>query len=323
MLITDQNPFNKSIMIALLGKPNAGKSTLINYLLGFDLTIVSPMPQTTRNQFHCAFTVDTTEVVLVDTPGVHSSSKELNIRMNGQAQYGSEGADLNFLLIDVNKDIIEEAKSFMKEFEKDLRRTWIIFTKIDRADLSTIDFDEKFEALKEIIPNAEKYYTISAKEGTNVHTLTGDICDTATEGPHLYPNGTVSNKNERFFATEYIREQTFRILKDELPYEIAVVIEDFQDGFKDAEKEISRDTKISASILVNRPSQRAIVVGSKGKNIKEIGTCARKKIEAMVGDRVHLNLHVKVSPKWFKNNFVLDEIGLPRTHKSNRVWRKK
>ena len=324
MLLTDQNPFNKSIMVALLGKPNAGKSTLINYLLGFDLTIVSSMPQTTRNQFHCAFTVDeTTEIVLVDTPGVHSSSKELNIRMNGQAQYGSEGADLNFLLLDLTKDVLDDTKTFMKEFENDLRRTWIIFTKIDRVKLEEVNLDELFASVKEIIPSAEKYFSISGKEGTNVHTLTGAIVDAATEGPHLYPNGDISNKNERFFATEYIREQAFRILKDELPYEIAVIIEDFQDGFKDDEKKINNDTRISASILVNRPSQRAIVVGAKGKNIKEIGTGARKKIEAMVGDRVHLNLHVKVSPKWFKNNFVLDEIGLPRTHKSNRVWRKK
>lgn len=324
MLMTDQNPHNKSIMVSLLGKPNAGKSTLINYLLGFDLSIVSAKPQTTRNQFHCAFTVDKTEIVLVDTPGVHSSSQELNIRMNGQAQFGSEGVDLNFLLLDLNNDLLDDTKSFMKEFERPLSRTWVIFTKSDRVrDMEELKLDEAFAKIQEIIPNAEKYYVISGLEGTNVHNLTGDLVDAATEGPHLYPNGVVSNKSERFFATEYIREQAFKLLKDEIPYEIAVVIEDFQDAVEADNKNEKSDTKISASILVNRPSQRAIVVGSKGKNIKEIGTGARKKIEAMVGDRVHLNLHVKVSPKWFKNNFVLDEIGLPRTHKSNRVWRKK
>jgi GTP-binding protein Era len=311
-------------MVSLLGKPNAGKSTLINYLLGFDLSIVSAKPQTTRNQFHCAFTVDKTEIVLVDTPGVHSSSQELNIRMNGQAQFGSEGVDLNFLLLDLNNDLLDDTKSFMKEFEKPLSRTWVIFTKSDRVrDMEELKLDEAFAKIQEIIPNAEKYYVISGLEGTNVHNLTGDLVDAATEGPHLYPDGVVSNKSERFFATEYIREQAFKLLKDEIPYEIAVVIEDFQDAVEADNKNEKSDTKISASILVNRPSQRAIVVGSKGKNIKEIGTGARKKIEAMVGDRVHLNLHVKVSPKWFKNNFVLDEIGLPRTHKSNRVWRKK
>lgn len=323
MLLLDQNPFNKSIMVALLGKPNAGKSTLINYLLGFDLTIVSSKPQTTRNHFHCAFTVDHTEVVLVDTPGVHSSSQELNIRMNGQAQFGSEGVDLNFLLLDATKDVVDEAKSFMKEFERELSKTWIVFTKMDRVEKDSVDLEAKFKEIQEIIPNAVKYFAISTKEGTNVHALTGEICDAATEGPHLYPNGDVSNKNMRFFATEYIREQAFKILKDELPYELAVVIEDFQDSFESDDKKVKKDTRISASILVNRPSQRAIVVGAKGSVIKEIGTNARKKIEAMIGDRVHLNLHVKVSPKWFKNNFVLDEIGLPRTHKSARVWRQK
>lgn len=321
MLLTDQNPHNKSIMVAVLGKPNAGKSTLINYLLGFDLAIVSSKPQTTRNHFHCALTVDNTEIVLVDTPGIHSSSQELNIRMNGQAQFGAEGVDLNLFLIDLTKDIREEVATFMKEFENKLSKTWVVFTKSDRVELDKINLDEKFNLVKEMVPSVENFFTISSKEGTNIHLLTGALCDEAQPGPHLYPNGSVSNKNERFFATEYIREQAFKILKDELPYELAVVIDDFQDAMEIDGKKF--DTKISASILVNRPSQRAIVVGSKGSVIKRIGTDARKKIEAMVGARVHLNLHVKVSPKWFKNNFVLDEIGLPRTHKSKRVWRKK
>ena len=322
MLLTDQHPHNKQITVSLLGKPNAGKSTLINYLLGFDLTIVSSKPQTTRNQFHCAFTVDHTEVVLVDTPGVHTSSQELNIRMNGQAHFGSEGTDLNLLLLDATKDILGECKTFIKSFDKELSRTWIVFTKSDRVEkLENKDFDKYFESIKELIPSVEKYFVISAKEGDNVHALTGDLCDAALPGPHLYPDGSVSNKNERFFASEYIREQAFNCLKDELPYELAVVVEEYYDAQNKPGSNI--DAKISASILVNRPSQRAIVVGSKGSVIKEIGTGARKKIEAMVGGRVHLNLHVKVSPKWFRNNFVLDEIGLPRTPKSNRVWRKK
>ena len=136
----------------------------------------------------------------------------------------------------------------------------------------------------------------------------------------MYPYGDVSNKNLRFFSAEYIREQAFRILKDEVPYELAVVIDDYKDVKDPKSPVISR---ISASILVNRPSQRAIVVGSKGSVIKKIGTNARKKIEALVGGKVHLNLHVKVSGKWFKNNFVLEELGLPRVQGSRRVWRKR
>ncbi len=114
MLLEDQHPHNKAITIAVLGKPNVGKSSFINNLLGFDLTIVSSKPQTTRNQYHCLLSVDRTEIVLVDTPGVHSSCQELNRRMNGQAQMGSEGVDINFILVDLTTDMVTEFKEFLK-----------------------------------------------------------------------------------------------------------------------------------------------------------------------------------------------------------------
>jgi GTP-binding protein Era len=322
MLLEDQHPHNKAIMIAVLGKPNVGKSSFINHLLGFDLSIVSSKPQTTRNNFHCAFTIDRTEVVLVDTPGVHSHNQELNKRMNGQAQMGAEGVDINFLLIDLTSDIVTEFKDFLKNFEHPLSRTWIIFTKSDLVNREGLDLSKFVEAMKEFCPSIEKHFVISAKDGDNIHAVTGAIQDASQSGPHLYPDGDVSNKNERFFVTEYIREQAFRMLKEELPYEIAVIIDEYKD-MKQRDPGSKTEAHISASILVNRPSQRAIVVGSGGSVIKEIGINARKKIEALVGGKVHLNLHVKVSPKWFTNNYVLDEIGLPRTQKSNRVWRKK
>lgn len=322
MLLTDQHPHNKAIMISVLGKPNVGKSSFINHLLGFDLSIVSNKPQTTRNNFHCAFTIDRTEVVLVDTPGVHANNQELNKRMVGQAQMGTEGADLNFVLLDLTTNIVAEFKDFLKNFESQLARTWIIFTKADLVNKENVKLDATMEALKELCPTIERHFVISSKDGHNIHELTGAIQDTAQNAPHLYPGGDVSNKNERFFVTEYIREQAFRLLKEELPYEIAVVIDEYKD-MKKRDENSPIEAHISASILVNRPSQRAIVVGRGGSIIKEIGVNARKKIEAMIGGKVHLNLHVKVSPKWFNNNWVLDEIGLPRTQNSARVWRKK
>jgi GTP-binding protein Era len=320
MLIEDQHPHNKSIMISVLGKPNVGKSSFINHLLGFDLSIVSNKPQTTRNNFHCAFTIDRTEVVLVDTPGVHSNAQELNKRMVGQAKMGAEGVDLNFVLLDLTTDVVMEFKDFLKNFQAPLTKTWVVFTKADLVKVEELNLETVVEKLKMLSPTIERYFVISSKDGHNIHTLTGAIADAAENGPHLYPHGDVSNKNMRFFATEYIREQAFRLLKEELPYEIAVVIDEYKDMSK---KEADPEAHISASILVNRPSQRAIVVGRGGSVIKEIGQNARKKIEAMVGGKVHLNLHVKVSPKWFNNNWVLDEIGLPRTQNSTRVWRKK
>lgn len=321
MLLTDQHPNNKSIMVSVLGAPNVGKSSMINYLMGLDLSVVTKKPQTTRNKFHCVFTVDHAEIVMVDTPGLHKSSVEFNKRLNQQAREGVDGVDINLLLIDLSREILVQVKDFVQLMDKELDRTWIIFTKADRIENSQeLPLTLVFDSIKELIPLAEKFFLISSKDGTNMHMLTGALCDAAIPGPHLYLDGSVSNKNERFFASEYIREQAFELLKDEIPYEVAILIDEYKDV---GEKGGPRQSHISASILVNRPSQRAIVVGTKGTMIKEIGTRSRGKIEAMTGGKVHLNLHVKVSPKWFKNNYVLEEIGLPRAHDSARVWRNK
>lgn len=328
MLIEHQHPDNKSIMVAILGAPNVGKSSMINYLLGLDLSIVTNKAQTTRNKFHCVFTVDHTEVILVDTPGLHKSNQELNKRLNEQAREGTEGADINLLLIDLSKEIFPQITEFKENIQRELGETWIVFTKSDRIEnAEALPLAEVFEKAKEVLPELTKFFVVSSKSGDNMHALTGALCDTAKPGPHLYDGGEISNKNERFFATEYIREQAFELLKDEIPYEVAVVVDEYKDMRQrdefDRGKKPSVTAFISATILVNRPSQRAIVVGSKGTMIKEIGTRSRKKIEAMVAGKVHLNLHVKVSPKWFKNNFVLEELGLPRAQDSNRVWRKR
>ncbi len=322
MLIENQHPDNKSIVVAVLGAPNVGKSSLVNYLLGMDLSIVTNKPQTTRNKYHCILTIDRTEIVLVDTPGLHKSSQELNKRINQQAREGVEGADLNLLLIDLTKDVLVQFSEFKANIERELGPTIAVFTKSDRIENAVeLPLSLVFDKAKEIIPSLESFFMISTKTGDNVHLLTGEVCDRAIPGPHFYTDGAISNKPERFFATEYIREQAFELLKDELPYELAVVVDEYKDIKKD--KMTREAAHISASILVNRPSQRAIVVGSKGTMIKEIGTRARQKIEAMTDCKVHLNLHVKVSPKWFKNNFILEDLGLPRAHNSARVWHKK
>lgn len=337
MLIEHQHRDNKSIMVSVIGVPNVGKSSLVNYLLGMDLSIVTNRPQTTRNKFHCVFTIDHTEIILVDTPGLHKSGQEFHKRLNEQAREGLHGVDLNLLLVDISREIFPQVVEVKNSLENDLGPTWVVFTKCDRvANSNELPLEEIFAKIKEIIPSVQRYFVLSAKTGENAHLLTGALCDVAPSSPHHYTQGEVSNKNERFFATEYIREQAFQLLNEEVPYEVAVVIEDYRDQFeekKDSGKNAKGDRRkergeriashISASILVNRPSQRAIVVGSKGSMIKEIGIRSRQKIEAMVGAKVHLNLHVKVSPKWFSNNLILEELGLPRAKDSSRVWRKK
>ncbi|GAB4015631.1 MAG: GTPase Era [Bdellovibrio sp.] len=327
MLMTDQHPHNKSIMVSVLGVPNVGKSSLINYLLGMDLTIVSPRAQTTRNKINCVFTVDRTEIVMVDTPGLHVSGQEMNKRMNQLAREGTQGSDLNLILIDLTREVIPQFQEIKKLLgDVQLGPVWVVFTKADLIPGSeTLPLSMVIEKVKEEFPSIERHFSISSKTGDNVHELTGALVDRAQPGPHLYPNGEVSDKNERFFVSEYIREQAFDLLKDELPYEMAVVVEDFKD-FRD-KKDTHDPSKvlshIAATIIVNRPSQRAIVVGTKGGMIKEIGTRSRQKIESMIGGKINLNLHVKVAPKWFKNNMILEQLGLYRSNDSARVWKAK
>lgn len=336
MLIIDQHPHNKSIMVSVLGLPNVGKSSLINELLGTDLSIVTNKPQTTRNHFHCVLNVDRTEIVLVDTPGVHKSTKEFNRRMNQEVCEGINGVDLNLLLVDLSRDIINQFKDFREGLDIELGPTWVVFSKLDlMPNIKEELLKDVFESMKSLIPSLEKFFMLSSRSGDRINELVGAICDRANPGPHLYPRGEISNKTERFFVTEYIREQAFIHLKEELPYETAVII----DEYRDMENQSSNDdvqnlrnskkkknsivSHISASIIVNKPSQRAIVVGAKGSIIKKIGIGARKKIEAMVGGQIHLNLHVKVVPNWFKNNTILEDIGLYRSNATARAWRQK
>ena len=134
MLIENQHPHNKSIMACILGAPNVGKSSLVNCLVGMDLSIVTNKPQTTRNKFHCVFTVDRTEVILVDTPGLHKSNQEFNKRLNEQARDSLEGADVNLLLIDISREILAQFLEFKENIQEELGPTWIIFTKMDKVE---------------------------------------------------------------------------------------------------------------------------------------------------------------------------------------------
>jgi len=301
-----------------------------------DFTIVSPLPQTTRNHFQCVMTIDKTEIIFIDTPGFHKSNKELNIRMNQESDFATEGAELVLFLVDsAHRNFIEEIKESIELWQgwnKPIPH-YIVFTKTDLVTATKLQ--DKMAMFKELIAQDEKiikknqmkFFAVSVKEEENLHLLTGALLDAAESGPHLFPQGELSNKNTKFFVSEYIREQVYYLLKEELPYEVAVIIEEFLEprvrGQLSEGNAKNIVAKITASILVNRPSQRSIVVGAKGAMIKEIGTRARKKIETLLGGQVFLNLHVKISPNWNKNNFILEEIGLPRAKNSHRVWRQK
>ncbi len=340
MLLENQHPKNKSIMIALMGLPNVGKSSLLNYLLGQDLSIVSPREQTTRVRMKAIFTIDHTEVIVMDNPGLHRSSKEINRRMVEEALLGGGGADVTLVLFDLSRDMdrqAQELSELLKDRPKGLPgECWGIFTKLDRIPGS--DNEKNIAAVKKYFASIEKFFFTSSTSGDGYHDLSAAIMDRAESGPHLFPGGSISDKSERFFASEFVREQLFLRLKEEIPYEVAVLIEDFKDfrgekrrravgavgvGGGDRVRGRGLAADIAAVILVNRPSQRAIVIGKGGQMIKEIGTEARVKIEELVGGKVNLRLHVKVSQNWFKNHFILEELGLARSNRQARAWRAK
>jgi GTP-binding protein Era len=350
MLITHQHPLNRSLTVSLLGAPNVGKSTLINCLTQQDLCIVTPVPQTTRNKLRCVYHEDLIELIFTDTPGLHLSYQELNLRFNEQALLSlKQGHDLNLLCVDLSRPVLEQVQSFksfiQREYEKcTLSETWLVLTKVDKVKSNIKDqniYSDIFAMAKNILPELTQYFIVS-HDSQDYKLLKDALLKKAPNSPHLFPDGDLSDKNLRFFASEYIREACFLHLKEELPHECAVIIDDYQDRssqkdfteqlfFEAQEKKKSIEeplkqakkivAKISATIIVNRPSQRSIVIGAGGKMIKTIGIHARSRIEKLLGGQIILALHVSVKPKWFKNNWLLEELGLPRSQFSPRVWR--
>jgi GTPase len=220
-MITDQHPLNKHMAIGLWGVPNAGKSTLVNRYLGFDLSAVTPKAQTTRNAFHCVVVKDRTELVIIDTPGLHRSGKEMNIRMTGQAQEYVESTDLILILIDLTQRLETQFDILSKFKRPDKVPVAVVYNKIDKvaAEMRGIMKEKSERLLKEYGLEEAPTYWISAQEAWGTEALLDDLCACAQGGPHHYPDGSVSNKNQRFFVSEYIREEAFKILEQELPYD--------------------------------------------------------------------------------------------------------
>ncbi len=307
------------MMVSLIGVPNVGKSTLINTFLKEDLSAVTNVEQTTRSRYHCVFREGRVEIVFNDTPGIHTHNVEINKRMNEQAVESTQGIDCLLVVFDVSRNLERQWPVLRDKISNYKGRIWVVFNKCDLfPHLKEDSLKSLFSLLKKDCPNIERYFlTFNSQKG--IARLRRDLVSIAPEGAHLYPKDDISNKNMRFFASEYIREAAMTLLREELPHELAVTIEEYFDKLTTKGEPLS---SISATIIVNRPGQRAIVVGRKGEMAKKIGIIARQRLEKMIGHRVFINLHVKVVPRWFKNNFILTELGLPRAKDSARVWRK-
>lgn len=288
----------KSGYIAVIGKPNVGKSTIINYLLGEKLAIVTPRPQTTRNNILGILTTKTYQMIFIDTPGIHKPKSLLGKHMVKQARASLNDADIVLFIIEAF-GITEEDELVGNVLKYYTKPVFFLLNKVDIAQkdeiLPIIDSAQNFHKFQEIMP-------ISAIKGDNMDVLKQKLVELLPIGPQYYPEDQLSDKNERFFVTEIIREQALRYLQEEVPHSVAVKIEEMKDRTPTL-------SYIKAIIYVERDSQKMIIVGKNGQQIKKIGEEARKKLENFLDRKIYLELWAKVSKDWRKNPAMLRTLG--------------
>lgn len=290
---------SKCGFVAIVGRPNVGKSTLLNALIGKKISIISPKPQTTRNQILGIKTTGETQIVYIDTPGLHDAEKRaMNRYMNRLANAVILDADVIVFII--------EATRWLSDDE-------LVLKKVMDANVPVILAINKIDKLndkKDILPLIEKYSAkyhfahiipISAKRKENLESLQKTLLNMMPEGPHLFPDEQITDKNERFQVGEIIREKVIRATEQELPYSTTVVVE--------LMKEEGKLVEISAIIWVEREGQKPIVIGKNGERLKTIGTAARKDIVKLLEKKVFLRLWVKVKSDWTDDEKALGSLG--------------
>jgi GTP-binding protein Era len=287
----------KAGFVNIFGRPNAGKSTLLNALIGEKMAIVSPKVQTTRHRIK-AFLNKPGEyqIIFSDTPGIIDPKYKLHEKMMAAVKSALEDADLALLLVDVN-DSLEENDAIFTALKLKVPAL-IVLNKIDIAGNGKIAAAEKFFTEKSYCSSIVK---IGALEKIHVPKLIHKIVELLPEGNAFYSQDDLSDLPTRFFVAEMIREKIYELFEDEIPYHTAVLINEF--------KEKENIVKIQADIIVHRETQKAILIGERGKMIKAIGTNARKDIEAFIQQKIFLELFVKVRPKWRDNDLQLKEYG--------------
>ena len=286
--------------VAVIGAPNAGKSTLVNALVGQKVAIVSPKAQTTRARLMGIAIHDQAQILLVDTPGIFEPKRRLDRAMVAAAWTGAQDADLILLVIDCAARIGGEVERIMKSLETRQHPLVLALNKVDLVDKSSL-LALAAKLTGQLSP--DQVFMISAAQGDGVPDLKRSLAEAMPEGPWLYPEDDVSDATDRMIAAELTREQIVNQLHQELPYATAVETETWEDR-------PDGSTEIRQQILVERDSQKAIVIGKGGQRLKTIGAAARAEIAQHLGRTVHLYLHVKVNPRWDEDRGLYREIGL-------------
>jgi GTP-binding protein Era len=287
--------------VAIVGRPNVGKSTLLNALVGTKVAIVTPKPQTTRNRIVGIRTLPEAQAMFVDTPGIHDARSSLNRRMVDVAQQALADADVVLLVLDANAGVTGGDRDLVAAVAPLAVPVVVVLNKIDRvAKPALLPLLAKLGGLlpgRDLIP-------ISARSGDGVPTVLQVVTGLLPEGPRLYPEDDFTAETERFLVQEMIREQVFLGTEEEVPYGTAVVVEEW------TEKPDQNLLVVQATILVDRENHKGMIIGAGGERLKEIGQRARHALEGLFGSRVYLELFVRVEPGWARDPRRLAEIGL-------------
>jgi GTP-binding protein Era len=295
----------RSGFVCILGRPNAGKSTLLNAMVGEKLAIVSPKPQTTRNRILGIIHTPkqkgrpASQIVLIDTPGVHKPDSSLGRKMMMEVNEGLEGCDLLLLIVDSSRKFSPQDQFVLKTAKQSGTPIFLLLNKIDLLRgkkeelLQIIDGYRKLHDFKEIIP-------LSARKKEGLDLLVHKLVAALPEGPKYYSEDQITDQPTRFMAAEIIREQILVETEEEVPYSTTVQIEQYE--------ELPHLTRIAAVIYCEREGQKGILVGKRGEMLKKIGTEARMQLQKMVGTKVYLELFVKVQPGWQDSRQFVDEL---------------
>jgi|SRR6516225_479256 len=290
--------------VCILGRPNAGKSTLLNALVGERLAIISPKPQTTRNRIQGILHIPKqgtrpgAQVILIDTPGVHKPDTSLGRKMMHEVREAIEGCDLILLVTDVSRPLHAEDQAALKMAEQAGTPVFLLLNKIDRLKdkkklLPIIDSYQKLHAFQEIIP-------LSALKKDGLPLLLERVVEALPPGPQYFSEDQITDQPVRFMAGEIIREHVLLATKEEVPHATSVIVDRFE--------EEPRLTRVAATIYCEREGQKAILVGKGGRMLKKIGTAARLDTERMVNKKVFLELFVKVQPGWRDSRSFVEEL---------------
>ena len=293
-------PF-KSGFVAIVGAPNVGKSTLLNSLLGQKVAITTPKPQTTRRQIRGILTGENFQIVFIDTPGIHESPKLLNRVLLEEAEKALEDVDLILFLVDVTKRSRRGEFAIIELIKKARRPVILVLNKIDKVAKDNLL--PMIEELRDMYP-FEAIIPISAKYGDGVEELLIEILKHLEEGPQYYDSETITDQAPEHMIEELIREKIFLLAEQEIPYSTTVQVEEITE---DRDRNL---LAVRAVIYVERPSQKAIIIGKKGQFIKKVGTLTREELEKIFGKRVFLDLWVKVLKNWSKDEKALRRLGL-------------